>query len=275
MTFFHMRSIGFVAGLLVAGSSAHAQIASPPVLSAPVYSGNLQYDYAVGSNVDGLTVTGYLGSSNNPFTGQNISLSGSALSSASANATVSLAPSLSVSGSISGPAAASVADTFLQYQFEVVGPAASVPIFVTGSGSVNTTGVALSYSNDQIASLTISEGLLADTPGTTVNESIHGAGSWTLNGTYNFEANTIYTVNLYVEGYMVTDDGGSGSYSASVDPTFEITDPDYANLYSLDFSPGIENVATTPLPSSWTMMSSAFAFFAGLVLFRRKSVATA
>jgi len=266
------KPISLIAGIALITCVAQAKAASVDTLSNPTYSGNLQNGYDGYS--DGTSSTS--GSTVN-FTGQNISLSYSGAGSASTNTIISFAaPALSISGSTNGPAAYSQGNPSLTYQFEVIGPSGSVPIFVSAAGTASGTGIV--YYDELSALLSISGGSIGGTGGNPyagIFENTAGPGSWTLNGTYQFQANTIYTVTLSVNGGSSVGLGESGSYSASVDPTFEITDPDYANLYSLDFSPGIENVATTPLPSSWTMMSSAFAFFAGLVLFRRKSVATA
>jgi|GEM_PF-2087636 len=251
----NIKSICLVAGLAVINNAPQAKAA--PLLNDPVYSGNLQYGYSNGSI--------QLGNPTNPFTGQNIALSGSDVSSTSANATINLSvPTLGVSGSISGPASAvSVASAQVAYQFEVVGPAGNVPIAVSASGSASDTGVALAQ--DLFARLTIT-----GNAGNLVSKDTQSSGSWVVNGTFQFQANEIYTVTLAAQGFAETGSaGGSGSYTATVDPMFDIVDPNFIGLYTLDFSPGILNASAAPEASTWAMMILGFCGL-GFMAYRRK-----
>jgi hypothetical protein len=85
-----------------------------------------------------------------------------------------------------------------------------------------------------------------------------------------FQANQVYTVTLSTQGAAETGDaGGSGSFTATVDPIFNITDPNFIS-YGLDFSPGILNVSAVPEPSTWAMMLLGFAGI-GFTACRRKA----
>jgi hypothetical protein len=248
--------LGIVMASVTAVSLATADVILP---AAPLYSGNLQYGYWNG--------IAQVGSSSNPFVGQNIQLSGSAVSSASADATINKnTPSITVSGSASGaPIAVSVASIGLAYQLEVVGPANGlVPVFVSASGSASGLGSAF----DLQSTLRIGLGPYNTIPGDILSEATNGAGSWVVNGTYNFQANQIYSVTMSVEG-VVELNSGSGSYSATVDPMFTIA-PTFAGSYQLDFSPGIGNVGAVPEPSTWAMLLLGFAGV-GFMAYRRKA----
>jgi hypothetical protein len=250
---------------LIFGFAGALVIEAPCVLASGVspggvtYSGNLQYSYSNG--------TLQLGSPTNPFIGQDIHLSGSAVSSATANATVNLAvPTLGVSGSVDGPASA-VSDSNLQlsYQFEVLGTLSGlVPVAVSAFGLANSTGAFVPLLQ---ASLHIT-----GNAGDIINQATNGAGSWTVNGSYQFQANQLYTVLMGVTGVAETGGaGGASTYSATVDPMFDIVDPNFIGLYTLEFSPGILNASAAPEPSTWAMMILGFAGIGAMTYHRRKS----
>jgi hypothetical protein len=80
----------------------------------------------------------------------------------------------------------------------------------------------------------------------------------------------IYTVTLTA---TVTANRFGDAVFAQVDPFFYIVDPTQAQQFELDFSPGIQNVAPVPEPSTWAMMLPGFAGI-GFMAYRRKSKPT-
>jgi hypothetical protein len=75
--------------------------------------------------------------------------------------------------------------------------------------------------------------------GTLIGAPNGGAGPWGYSNTVNFQPGVVYQVSI-----SVTDGAWPGNFSAWVDPYFQI-DPAFANSFSLEFSPGIDNEALT------------------------------
>jgi hypothetical protein len=231
--------IVFISAVLGCISAAEAVTIPLPVLADPTYFGNLQYGYWDGRQ--------QVGSGNNPFVGQDIHLSGSSVSSASADALIDLSdPSLKVTGTATGPVV-SVAGISLTYLFEVVGPAGGLaPVGVKASGLTSGTGTidALNCRRVRLPPV-IYETLSAGVP-----------GSWNVDQTFLFNTNVPITVTMTVEGVSQVNIG-SGSYSAEIDPIFSV---DSSSGYQLVFSPGIGNMAGgVPEPSTWAMILIGFA----------------
>src|SRR5262249_12852895 len=126
--------------------------------------------------------------------------------------------------------------TYLTYAFEVTGTNGVVPISVSAFGSASGLYNGGSYQ----ASLDVY--MPGGGPTVIFQKVDQGApGSFSVNGVYKFDANTPYYVTMSAFGFQT-----GGSWSASVDPLFVI-DPDFANNYTLEFSPGIVNtIASVP-----------------------------
>ena len=193
----------------------------------------------------------------------------SCCASQSIQATVSLspAPSLSISGTVSASGGAdatasvtNVGNVSLQYSFEVNGPAGDVPITVNAFGAASGNSVDAAF---EIA--------LAD-----ININLPtGAGSWILNTTTDFQADTVYTVYMDVQGgagcgpaYLTGIASCTNSFNATVDPTFQIAAGfANANEYTL-VSPGIGNISATPLPAALPLFAAGLGAM-GLLGWRR------
>lgn len=156
----------------------------------------------------------------------------------------------------------------LIYYFEIIGPdTSSIPVFVNASGSVGgeTTG------GGNIGSFQST--LVIEGPNVSITKTVGAPGLWTLNGSYGFQSNQLYSVHMIAEGAAgVGIIAGTASFFAQVDPIFTI-DPTFLNSadYSIVFSPGIGNeVGAVPEPSTWAMMILGFAGV-GFMAYRRKS----
>jgi len=165
-------------------------------------------------------------------------------------------PSLEVSGSTNNGQSIGLLE--LRYYFDIVGPAATVPIpvIVNASGRVGGTSTGKGGFFDSLQST-----LQVDGPGVAIAATTPGApapGSFNINQSYGFQPNSLYAVTMIAEGAATVNLlGGTASFDALVDPTFSI-DPNFsnANLYSIEFSAGVGNsVSPVPLPSTWGMMS--------------------
>jgi hypothetical protein len=236
-------TIVFISAVLGCISAAEAVTIPLPVLADPTYFGNLQYGYWDGRQ--------QVGSSNNPFVGQDIHLSGSSVSSASADALIDLSdPSLKVTGTATGPVV-SVAGISLTYLFEVVGaPGGLAPVGVKASGLTSGTGTI------DALNATLIVGEFGSPPVIYETLSAGVPGSWNVDQTFLFNTNVPITVTMTVEGVSEVNIG-SGSYSAEIDPIFSV---DSSSGYQLVFSPGIGNMAGgVPEPSTWAMILIGFA----------------
>jgi hypothetical protein len=244
-----------VAAFLLSPAHAQSVILNPVSLTSPNNS-QVHYSYvtpSVGiSNTVNIT---QLGSTMMQLNGGISSVS------FTATAEISPMPTVMLSGSASGGddnngfhAAQVVGILNLQYQFVVVpnagAPVGPVPIEVVASGS--STGGQSPQAAFQINNI--------------VTESLSGGNrSWSLDATFNFQANQVYTAYILVEGSASNPICGgicssSESFSAVVDPIFIIS-PDFANNYTLEFSPGVQNgiAGGVPEPSTWAMMLIGFA----------------
>jgi hypothetical protein len=173
---------------------------------------------------------------------------------------ISLGPSPSVSASGYSDEHA-LAQANLIYYFTIVGTAGPVPILVNVTGSVTGPGTS-AQAQFQVDSLT-------------PNDTLHfGAGafsganqSFTINQTYEFQANRIYRVYMLAAGVAQF----GHSFSAMVDDTTFTLDPSVLDRYSLVFSEGIQNnVGAVPEPSTWAMMLLGFSGV-GFIAYRRRS----
>ena len=130
----------------------------------------------------------------------------------------------------------------LQYQFVVFGPTGLVPLNVNAFGAANGSSVNAAFSVQHGAVTDISQFLPL------------GPGSWTLSTLFNSDANTIYTVQMTVQGAASCSTGEafvtvcSSTFFSEVDPSFTI-DPNFINagLYSIAFSPGIGAAVPGPI----------------------------
>lgn len=180
---------------------------------------------------------------------------------AQVGSTISLYPSpyMSISGSASSSSllteARAVGSVQLSYQFEFVGPTthATIPVFVSGTGSTggSATGQA-SFSSLQSSILITGPNLSA------IFQEVSGTGapgSFILDQLAGLTPNSIYTVTLNVMG-SADAAIGTASFFATVDPIFTI-DPTFADAdqYSIFLSPNVGNVVTSvPEPPTWAMM---------------------
>jgi hypothetical protein len=182
--------IAFCSALLGCNFGAAAVTIPLPVLADPTYSGNLQYGYWDGHE--------QIGSPNNPFVGEDIHVSGSSVSSASADALIDLSdPTLKVTGTATGPVVGvSEAQINLSYFVEVVGPSGFAPVGVKASGLTTGAGT---FSFLQ-ATLTVGEFgsplIISETVSPTTPES------WNINGTYMFKTNVPITVSMTVGDFL-------------------------------------------------------------------------
>jgi hypothetical protein len=156
----------------------------------------------------------------------------------SVETTVGLTPSpfFSASGSAASPYDDVKVQDHLIYYFAIVGADGVVPVNVTatalgsaswgGQGGWGFTMSDLQIYNDKFSLFAIQQ-----------------AGDWSLNQTFDFEANRVYAVEMGLQGEA--SGGGLGylsgfaNFSASIDPVFTIA-PGYDG-YSLIFSDGVGN----------------------------------
>ena len=162
----------------------------------------------------------------------------------------------------------------LIYYFEISGATPSVLVNANAVASYSMTALPSGAIGSGVTTLVVTQlDPLGDpvTPriildSTTFNVGSPASGGFTENGTYNLFTNTIYQVGLQVVfnvGIINTDPsslGGSATFSASLDPTFQIA-PGVANAngYSFVFSEGIGNDAstsTTPLPAALPLFAT-------------------
>jgi hypothetical protein len=162
------------------------------------------------------------------------------------------------------------ADIYYIYDFGIVGGTATptgVPVTINGSITLGGSGV-----NDgkwiSFAEVSLGQGAGAPksisatyTPGDTQT-------FWNISKTYEFSTNTKYWIELYVDAHAISQASNSSANDvyAMIDPTLTI-DPAFANDYSIVFSPGI---ASTPLPSSWTMLLGGLGWLGFLTCRRTK-----
>lgn len=142
------------------------------------------------------------------------------------------------------------------YYFQVAGPDnATAKVNIAGSGSISPT---LSASNIYQQSYVIFGGNYF--PNVTLGAAGYGAGN---NSSFSFDTTEMLTTNtqyeiqmrivLYAASYI------SDSASASIDPYISFAPNFDSTGLSLEFSPGIENVAGVPELSTWAMVILGFA----------------
>jgi hypothetical protein len=190
--------------------------------------------------------------------------------------------------------ASSSATAELQYYFEIDGPKTiSIPVLVQASASLKSTGGSYSSPTSGIGAYSSALfGLVLDHPNAasteiiyqnaTVNYGIGDTGgvktsSFNVDSEFTLMTNTVYRVLMDVDsnasiytGPYVTAAGGLTT-QASIDPTFTV-DPAYAGDYTITFSEGLANPATTvPLPPALPLFGSALAALFGLGMGKKRS----
>ena len=219
----HLAGIGATLVLLGAGSAASAQSTVPAASVALHYPGGDQS--FVGANASASFACGTLDVSGGP------------------------SPTLTSSSADCGD----VAQAILIYYFSIVGPASGTPIPVTIASSAE-----LQATGSYQAGYSLRVGF----------EDLHGGNcllgaSEAACGTHgfldarSFDANTNYGVVMMAvtSGFL-----GAGTGYARLDPVFAI-DPRYADAYSLRFSEGVMNGATSPVPEPESMLLMAGGLF--------------
>jgi hypothetical protein len=157
---------------------------------------------------------------------------------------------------------------FTSYNFEVLAPAIqTVPIILSAQGGATASGQGILPELESILLIDRGIGQFG------ANSFSSTPYNWSVNQTFQFNTNTIYTVELSTFATITELPGKSGTVSAWVDPTFSL-DPSVSNpsQFSLIFSPGITNVSVVPLPSTWGMMLMGLVGL-GFVAFRQKCMA--
>lgn len=198
----------------------------------------------------------------------NATISGQGRTNASASVNTGLNPTPSLVVNVDTSAHTGLfegasASTYIKlvYQFEVVGPTASVPLNVIAGGSAQGSGVDALFRVDG-----------PNSTGTVLFQYLPlGAGSWSIDQAYQFQTNIPYTVTLQVIASSHSSINQSNSAFAMVDPLFSI-DSTVLNPqdYHLVFSEGVSNIAgAVPEPSTWAMMILGFAGV-GLMTYHRK-----
>jgi len=234
-----------------------ASTPSALALPLPTFSGSAGTSY-----FDESTSTYHSVTNNSP--GGSGSQGGSAATSASVswNSALGLVPKISASGSVNSlkalEAATANINLFLDYYMTPVGPAnTKVPLIASGSGAVT-------------GSANASLGVFPVGPPLDSQPAVVFAGyqNWNLNTTFLGLAGQVYQVQLNVQFNLSSTGQGSFAASALADPTFTI-DPSFpnANLYHLEFSPGIGAV---PEPGTFSLFATGLAGFGWLVRRRRK-----
>jgi hypothetical protein len=185
---------------------------------------------------------------------------------ASATATVSVVgPMVSISGTNDPPSGYfSQAYASLTYFLQITGPAGTVPVHVTAFGS---TGPAYNgtLGGTYNAAFSVSSGAIY-----TIDKLVDqgtAPASFSVNGTYDFLADTLYRVQLQAFGV------GNGTFFSTVDPMFTIAALN-PNDYTLEFSPGIVNgPSAVPLPAALPLFATVLGG-AGFLTWRRRKAAT-
>ena len=228
------------AGLAGCASILSALPASADVLPWSLNTSNVQYGTTSSQTVTNITGEG--------------AVSGSGPGGSNVSATFSLdGPLVTLSGTANGQSSQVGGNVNLFYYFNVNGPSGSfVPIHVNAAGSwslnlPNPNEGAFVQSFFSI--INISNNSTPFSLSEDHQNNFTSSGSWSLDNTYSFLADTTYRVAMTVQGSAgINTAGGSASFSATVDPLFTI-DPAYAGSYSLDFSRGVTNsVASVPGP---------------------------
>jgi hypothetical protein len=197
---------------------------------------------------------------------------GGECSSASASATINTQglPSMSANATVtsSNLSASAYVNPTMVYQIEFVGAQGNIQVGVTASGA--TSAILQGGGPDIYADAFFDVSPVAATPGNFPD----GAAFSEIfsNQTFNdvdtqitLQANTIYYVNseIILSG-SATSSGASTTLSASIDPQF------FAPAgYTIELSPGIVNVASTPLPTALPLFAGGLGAL-GLLGWRRK-----
>jgi hypothetical protein len=170
------------------------------------------------------------------------------------------------------------------YFVEISGPKSNtpVPVQVIENGSASITGnfASTGYTYNAQAGFTVDDGPLVANNGVKIiqGQTFVGSSGTTLNFTtdksVDFTANKVYEVIMNVSASAeVTDNASESALSnlvvtASIDPSFQITDPDFSD-YSILFSSGIANApSATPLPAALPLFAGGLCFVGYLA--RRK-----
>jgi len=215
--------------------------------------------------------------------------------SASGTITISNAQSPSVyahgtatTSTLNGELASFYASAVLTYQIEILGPGKSVDVSVNGSGNVSASSLAPgSYSNNiMTAGFSVNQGysvgqgfsVFDDTESINAyNSSGNGihyngptSGAFNETGTYSFDLDTIYTVNILASvqsGISGALAGGTETMTAYVDPQFFIASTvSNPSAFSIVLSP---DIGSTPLPAALPLFATGLGCL-GLFGWRRK-----
>jgi hypothetical protein len=250
---------------IVAFSSAVSQASGSPIGPA-TFSGSVDAD--AGPTQSNLTVTGPGIVSTGLVSGCN----SDACATASASATINTLglPSLSATATVNsgGNIAPSVlVEPTLVYQIEFLGPAGNVQVGVDASGATSLTEQGANVDNSADAFFDVSPepaapGRFPD--GSAFSEIFAGQTFHDNDLTFTLDADTIYYVNMEIILSGTPFGGGSATLSANIDPQF-FAPPGY----TIELSPGIGNVATTPLPAALPLFATGLGAM-GLLGWRRK-----
>jgi hypothetical protein len=195
---------------------------------------------------------------------------------ASGQVTISNQPSIFVmgsTGSLGDHGAGQVfAEGTLTYSFEISGPQPSVSVQVLATGNASFAPAGAGDNDSASASLRISGGPVNGNPSGAISDqafvdpsiTTFSSANFTENGTYLLATNTIYTVALLASVSSNPSVGGFDTLSAFVDPQFIVPIG-----YSLEFSDGVGNGATTPIPAALPLFLSGLGTM-GLLGWRRK-----
>jgi hypothetical protein len=150
------------------------------------------------------------------------------------------------------------AQAALSYYLEVIGPDGLVPVTIRAAGEASALPDVPGYgSSSAYAEFALSGPGVGISADACVDETDLSCtySYFTVNGIYQFTANTIYDVSLVAtaEGYAYATGPGSLA-GADVDPAF-IAPPGY----SVVLSPGVGNpILGVPEPSTWTLLLVGF-----------------
>ena len=159
----------------------------------------------------------------------------------------------------------------ITYYYEVLGPAYSVPMEIsgvlttsaTGANAQSNAGISATYGpNLNACSTTMMGGCLFGYP---ANASLNDAA-------YTVPTGVIAAVSLIAYGYS---DDGSGGYSALADPMVQI-DPAFLldnPGFSLVFSSNITSLSAVPEPAAWAMVMVGLGGLGAAMRSRRRQAA--